>query len=510
MVRRISAAILVVGLCVAIAGTKPIRSQDDLAYRQLENGDRLARDGKLQQARDAWTEVFTAHPDSAAAPSALDRVGTLAYPVEEFALRGQLAPGSLDQARPIFERIASNYRASPEAARALFKLGLLFSDPAASYFDLDEAYARFSKLTALYPQSEYADEGLFGMAEVLAGQRQWSRALVPISMLLAEAPTSALADQAIFLKGICLSRAGDRAEAVRTFQSLRDEIPDSPYAGLARDRNTHLVRLLEAGNHEGRTLYDRVRLVQPGLAPEWRIRAVASMAADADHQIAIADRRLDVIHILAADGTLVSRTEVRQPSAVWMGTNGLVAASRTELVEGGRRIPLVAAGGGERVGDVGFVARDSWGRYIVWDRKSGDILRFTREVTLESVLVEGRDQRIDAVALSEDGSLHLLDARERAVQTITPDGETRRVSLALEDTLRRPDRLAVDFLGNLFVMDTSGRTIGVFEPGGRVLATIASGKDEGEPFPRPAAMTVNGRGEILVYDERRSGIVVVR
>ena len=42
------------------------------------------------------------------------------------------------------------------------------------------------------------------------------------------------------------------------------------------------------------------------------------------------------------------------------------------------------------------------------------------------------------------------------------------------------------------------------------LARLTSGKADDDPFPRPEAMTVNGRGEILVYDQRRAGIVVFR
>jgi TolA-binding protein len=498
------------GVGLAVLGTVVAPAQEDHAQRLLENGDRLKRDGKLEQAQAVWTELVTTYPDSIVAPTALDRLGTAAYPVEEFSLRGQIAPDGLLAARPIFERIAVDYRSSREAPRAIFKLGLLFSDPSSPFFDLDEAYARFSRITTVYRASDLVDEGLYGMGEVLLKQGQPQRALVPISTLLANAPDSPVGDDALLLKGTCLGRLGEYREAIRALQSLRDRYPASDHRILARDRNTHLVRMLRAGKDASSPLYSEFHFVSPGLSSEWRIRSVASMAASDANRVAIADSRADVIHVLDADGTPLSRTDVRQPSAVWLGPDGLLAASRGDLVMGARRFPLTFENGRETVADAGFVGRDALGRLIVWDRKSDDVLRFRKEVTFDALLSEGRRQRVDAVSVSEDGSVYILDARERTVRVILADGSSRNLPIGLEELLRRPDLMAVDFLGNVYVMDTGSRGIGVFDSRGTVLARVVSGKEEGAPFPKPLALAVNGRGEILIFDDRRSGIVVAR
>jgi TolA-binding protein len=507
-VRRLATLALALGLVSLGASIAP--AQEDHATRLLENGDRLERDGKQAQARAAWTEVVTSYPDSTAAPTALDRLGTAAYPVEDFALRGQAAPGGLVTAKEVFERIAADYRASVEAPRAVFKLGLLFSDPSSPFFDLDEAYAKFSRITTVYRGSEFVDEGLYGMGEVLVKQGQPQRALVSVATLLMEAPDSPLADDALFLKGICLSRIRDYREAIRALQTLRDRYADSHYRALARDRNTHLVRVLQSRNGGPDGLYSHSHLVQPALSSEWRIRSVSSMATDAANRVAIADARSDVVHVLEPEGALLSRAEIKRPSAVWMGSNGLLVAARGDLIEGGQRNPLTFGGGQQQVGEAAYIGRDALGRLIVWDEKSDNVLRFGENNVFDAVLSDGRQQRVDAVSVAEDGSVYLLDARGRTVQVLLPGGGSRNVPLALEEVLRRPDLLAVDFLGNVYVMDTSSRAIGVFEPGGTVLAQVVSGKEDGAPFPRPLAMAVNARGEILVYDERREGIVVLR
>ena len=52
----------------------------DLSARQLENGDRLAREGRVDQALAAWKDVAASWPDSREAPLALDRWATSLYP----------------------------------------------------------------------------------------------------------------------------------------------------------------------------------------------------------------------------------------------------------------------------------------------------------------------------------------------------------------------------------------------------------------------------------------------
>ena len=79
-----------------------------------------------------------------------------------------------------------------------------------------------------------------------------------------------------------------------------------------------------------------------------------------------------------------------------------------------------------------------------------------------------------------------------------------------ESEVRRAGHMALDFLGNIYLMDTGARVIEMRDPQGALLARLTSGKADEDPFPRPEAMAVNERGEILVYDQRRAGIVVIR
>ncbi len=495
------------GLLLALACAPLAVAQEDLASRQLQNGDRLARDGKMEQALAAWRDVYERYPDSASAPMALDRLGAAAYPVERFELRGTVAGEAIARGRGYYEKIATDYRTSPLAARAAFKLGLMFSDPAARFFNLDEAYARFSTLISLYPGSQHVDGALYGLGEILARQGELDRSLIPLERVLAEHPAGEMAAEAAFLQASCLARLGARDAALRAFQIIRDQYPASRRAGLARDQITHLIRLTSARG--GTALYSRSDLIRPGLPTDQRIRSVGGLDVDEEGRIAVADPRADAVHVLDAQGVPVSRTSVRQPTAVWLHQGDLLVGAGGEILQGSLKIPLAVAGR-ESVGEIAFLTRDSRGRMIVWDAKSGQVSRFGRDYAFETALLPGRDHKIVAVAAGTDGSVYALDSREKVVIHLPLKGEPRRIGLRGETGLERPDALAVDDLGNLFIMDASAREIVVMGPEGKPIARIASGRGSDDLFPRPAALAVNGKGEILVYDLRREGIVVLR
>ncbi len=493
-------------LTVCLLLSPQILMADEIAARELANGDSLARDGKLDQARTAWRQVVERYPDSQEAPTALDRLGTAAYPVEDFHLRGRTPGTDAERALSIYRRIAEGHRNAPEAPRALFKLGMLLSDPDVLFYNLDESYGQFSALVTIYPESDYQDEGLYGLGDILAQQRQCPRAMASLSRLDAEFPDSPWADDGLMLQADCLVRGGYREEAMRLYQDLRDRFPQSPGATLARDRNTHLIRLLEA---KSGPVYRQVHFIPVRLPEAWRVRAVTDMEVDPRGNIIISDGRAGLVHTLDRKGQPVSRAELRRPSAVWAGPDGLIIFADGRLVMGEQALSMIGPDGGPVVGPAGLLARDPEGRFIIWDRKSGDILRFTRRGRFDEVLVASREFRIDAAVAGQDGTIVVLDGKAMVAHEFMPGGGRREVPLQ-SDELRRPRHMSRDFLGNLYLLDTVARVLEMRAPDGRLLVRLTSGRADGEPFPRPAGLAVNGRGDILIYDERRAGIVVYR
>jgi hypothetical protein len=373
-------------------------------------------------------------------------------------------------------------------------------------FDLDEAYGQFSTLVTVYRESDYRDEGLYGLGDILSRQGQCSRGLTPLSTLDAQFPDSKWAADGLLLQADCLLSTGFRQEAMRLYQNVRDRFPDSPGASLARDRNTHLVRLMEA---DAGTVYESVRLIRVQIPAAWQIRSVDDLQVGPDNDVVLVDSKSGVAHVLDPQGRTLVQIEAQRPSAVWPGLDEPCLFADGAIVQGSQITPLAGSNGNKVSGPAGLLTRDLQGRYLIWDRRTGDILRFSRDLSFDRVLVAGREIRIDAAAAGPDGTLATLDSREGVVSFWSPEG-TRRTLRLDGNELRRAGHMALDFLGNIYIMDTASRVIEMRDPQGVLLARLTSGKADDDPFPRPEAMTVNGRGEILVYDQRRAGIVVFR
>jgi TolA-binding protein len=510
MPQRPAPLILTVALLAWPAGgPRPLAAPDDVASRQLENGDRLARDGKQEQAEAAWHDVVARYPDSIAAPQALDRLGSAAFPAEDLADLGRSTVPRAAAARAAFERIAADYRASRQAARANLKLALLFADPMAGAYDLDEAYARYSAVVHLYPDSDLVDDALFGMGTVLATQGAGVRALAPLERLAADWPASPLAERAHLLGALCLTRAGRLEDAALELQSLRRAAPESPLASEARERLTHLVRLIEARRPGGSPAYTRHRFLPLRVPAESSPRAIASMAAGEADQIVIADQRDGAVLTLDPGAALIERQDVPGAAAVWTDRFGTLIAAGGDLIRQGRRSPLTPRPGEEPPREIDFISRDGQGRLTIHDAKSGEILRYHPDLTFEKRLVGGKERRVDALAAAPDGALCLLDGRAKTVSCLLPSGGEERITLAPVEDLDHPDGLAIDFVGDFVVLDRGEKLVAVFDPAGAPLARIRAG-DGAEPLLwQPGPLCVNLRGQILVFDQRQHGLAVL-
>ncbi|MFQ5767743.1 MAG: hypothetical protein ACE5ID_07145, partial [Acidobacteriota bacterium] len=256
--------------------------------------------------------------------------------------------------------------------------------------------------------------------------------------------------------------------------------------------------------------YGRFTYLTPRLSPDWRLRSARSLFVGPGNHLWLADFRSGAVHLLGLDGAAGKRMELPHPTAVWEDSAGVVIGAGGAVVVNGRRIELADRDGRRFTGEIGFVARDRRLRLLVWEVKEAALRRFTATGKFDKVIFSAGPGGIEAVAASPDGDLFILDGRQRQVTVLSAAGSKRVISLSLAASLRRPSHLAVDFMGHLFVMDRSSRTIGVFDPSGRVLASVSSGKTAADPFPRPEAMTVDQRGEIIIYDGRRDGLVIVK
>ena len=99
-----------------------------------------------------------------------------------------------------------------------------------------QAAAGFTELMHSYPTGRYAPNAGYWLGEALYGQNLYSDALAQFKEVTSRFPQHHKAPDALFKAGLCYTRLGDKDNAAAQFRALATDYPNSPAAGLARQR----------------------------------------------------------------------------------------------------------------------------------------------------------------------------------------------------------------------------------------------------------------------------------
>lgn len=149
------------------------------------------------------------------------------------------------------------------------------------------------------------------------------------------------------------------------------------------------------------------------------------------------------------------------------------------------------------------------GNIVVTDRTNNCVLVFDEEGKfLGSVGTQGAGagqfQNPSAVAVDGRGRIIVADTGNNRVQVLDADG-TYLGNLPGE--FRNPTGVAADALGNIYVCDAGQRRLAVFDGSGKFLGEFRGTQDN--PLARPTNCTVDRRGNLLIIDGERAGVVTV-
>ena len=513
----------------AAAPPNPAAGQADddrpLDLRTYAQGMDALRSGRRDEAARLLRRVFTDFPSSPQAAPALLEMARLLYPATKWSQIGSATPQTIEQAGDLLGRLAQKYRSAPEAARALVMLGYLGLEPASPQSNLDEACGRFATAVQIYPDSDAADDAFFasGMCDALRARP--ARAADDFGRLLEEHPDSPLAAEALFRQGVALSLLGDPAEAMLALQAVRTRYPDSPFAASALERQTLLHRLrlqpgllAKSGNPSAGpldwTLLYRIDLeygAVPGAVAPAAIRGISDISIDAQGLAVVASPRTPGVFRLDARGRV--QEQINHP-----GPDHIAAAEGLAVFISGRQQIAVNARnwsgtdlkgpGGRPPADYGPIAVDSMGRVHLLDRRENAILIYDRTRRLTGAVRPpgGKDGRFVDVSAGNEGGIYALDGRARIVVALHQGRETRRTVLSAS-MVQDPIALAVDGIGNLYLLDAVTRAVVVCDPDGRPITVVRPTKEMMQQIGEPASLAVDAFGRIYLAG-RKSGRVV--
>ncbi len=508
--------------------------QDDrpIDARLYAQGVEAVRAGRRDEGIRALRRVFGDFPDSPFAPQAMYRVAEILYPVTAWEQIGSASPSVIKEADALLTDLARKYRAAREAPRALVKQGYLDLEPANPGADLDQACGHFATAAQVYPESDAADDAYFGLGMCESLRARHARAADVFSRLLDEQPTSPLAPQALYRLGVALSHLDDAPEAALALQQVRNRYPDSPLAARALERITliHRLRLLprfapaapqavaSAPPRGPATSGPNPYRFDDGYGSEGVARAgsdggprgATDIAIDPQGLAVIASPKSQGVFRLDAKGRVRERIAHPEPEFV-AAPDGLAVyiSGREQIAVNARHWagPDLKDAEGKTLSDFGPIAVDSAGRVYLLDRRANAISIFDRNRRLAGTIrPAGKDGRFIDIAMGEDDAVYVLDGRARMVTELHEAKVTSTISLSALG-IQEASALAVDSLGDLFILDERADAVVVADPAGKLISTLRISREVRSRLGDPAAVAVDALGRLYLAG-RKTGQVV--
>ncbi|HVO10878.1 MAG TPA: tetratricopeptide repeat protein [Vicinamibacteria bacterium] len=490
--RRIAFVLVPLLLVPTLARSQETSEQQ--ARRLLEDGRTYRAQGKLKQALDNFGIVVSSFPGTEAVGQALLEIGRYRMEVD----------GDLEKARASFEAVAKEHARSDAAPGAYYYLGLLTLGRAATPAEIDDALAQFARVETLYPRSPWVPRALQASASGLRRAGRYAEAADLNRRVSLEYPASDAAPAAQFELGRALALSGQPRQAMEEFQQVRNHYPQSEWAQPALERITALYRLYGGA----RPVFAADAGFAAGVGDVLKdVRALAS-APGSGLWIASAKTR----SVVNVDGArIVASVPAEEPRALSIGPRGeLVLAAATAVRVGlkdvrGFNLPPEKPGAQPRPVNhilAAAVLRD--GTALVSDEEREKILRFNAKGEHLGTFPANDTARrkVTRIVVDAEGGILTLDREDRTVRVWDEGGRALR---ALGPAgLKKPVDLAVDPFRNVYVADEELGVV-VFDPQGRLLATIAS-----PDLRRARAVTLDPAGAVLVYDDRAERVLRFR
>jgi TolA-binding protein/sugar lactone lactonase YvrE len=502
---------------LALAASPPSAAQgagdSDLARRTFQNAEQLQREGKQEQAIRDFLQVLQSFPESEFADDALMRLGGFEYPAESLADLGSAGTKAQDAARPYFEQVRERYPQSDSAPHALYKLGLLALEPSSIRRNLDDAYASFSRVVNIYPESRWVGRAYLGGAYSELAKYQYDRAILGVEKALEETYGGTASAEAHFFLGVANARMGEFERAAEAFQRARNRDPQGGFAAPALEWLTliYRTRLLPSAGRPPR--FNPVASFVPRMPAGEDLRGEIHMAVSTRGELLVADPRRGAVLTFDRSGTITGMAARPEPLRVAFDAYGnLMVAAPDGIVIAGAAFPAARNDNGKvrLVSDMAGIWRDSQRNVWVLDAGGGELLRYETGPNTPRVVVSDKAAgvRMSAMAAGPEDRLYVLDSRKDALMML--DGSSLKPvggpggPVVFQDSAD----LAVDLLGNIYVLDARRGAVVVLAPDGRELSVISPPAGSPQALEDPGCVAVGPAGEVYVYDKRKRTIVL--
>jgi TolA-binding protein/DNA-binding beta-propeller fold protein YncE len=498
-------------LCCLLLLPPGAAAQDGgLVQKLYETALQLLRGGKSDEALKGFEQIYDSYGSAPQAPDALYQAASYHYPVTNPEEIGSASRDNIQKASALLERIRKHYGGSARAPDALYKMGLLALEPENPKFSPDEAYAAFTALANVYPNSPLVGEALYGAATSQMRSGAYDAALEDFARLLEQVPSFPGAARARLDYGYSLYRTGDYPRAMEEYQKIRDLYPAKSEAQAAKEKLTllHRLRLIPA---TGRSVAYAPDASFSGRLETLGLRSVSSMAIGPDGGLLVADAKQGVAVVIDPKGRPGGKIAFPDAeSAAVDRRGGPVVAGGGNLLSANKQQPLVRSDSAtprpvRETSGVG-VGRD--GRIYVGDAKTNEVLLFGRGLDFRTSVYRSAGGKLGSIRVGFDNQIYVLDARDKSVTVLQAGKTMSRIRVGdAPASLSAPADLAIDELGDLYVADPGTGRVMVLDPSGKkILSTLGPDRGKGG-ISAPERIEVDRQGRIYVYDRKSDAIL---
>jgi TolA-binding protein len=468
---------------------------EEFARRQYDSGVTFLRNKQYTEALKDFQAVVDSFPHTSVADDALLQIAL--YQLD--------TAHNLAAARGAVDRLLKEYPDTDSTPMAYVVDGRLTMAKGRTPSDVDAALASFERVPRLFPGADAVPAAGFYAGETLELARRPDAALTRFEQLEMEYPRSIWTARATLGEAEVLARLDRAADALEPLQRTRQHFPGTPEAAEALDDNTIVYRLFVRPS--GQPVYRFTgRFIGEATA---KFHDVTGVVVDDDGRVYLGHKQ--GVAVFDATGKRIKTINVQDPSAFFVDPGGTIFSARRNslIAEGGQTVSLntVADGKTREVDDIPSIALLSNGHRLVVDHDAKAVQTFAAD---GKYLGPFGSVNADRLAVDRLDDVAMIDHDSKGIVILDPDGKivSRIPAKGTGYELDKPVDLTFDRLGNLYVLDRDKASVLVFGAKNRLLTTFTVRDKAPGAFERAAALAVDAAGRLYIFDERSQQIQV--
>lgn len=484
------------------------RPEDPAARRLFQEAQKRLQAGDSSGALTEFGLLIQQFPNDVLASKAL--LQTL-----------ELRRGEQDEigAELALKKLKTDYPRTPEGAAALVIEGEMAFEKARSAADYEDARSSFRRVSLLFGNDEYPALDARVLARLRSaevglqlGDRRG--ALAELLAAIEDEPPGRWRGRAKLLYGRTLLAEPDQAPAaLQILQELADEADSATPTSTTAER-TGAKRLIALAHRQvirpkaGQPQWSRVaRYPLSGLV----LREPDGVAAAEDGRIVVVDGRAELVALIGEQGEVVAQRplpDAGRPAFSAIGVPYVLAGAQIVLPFDGQNVQFLQPRTGKEAPLKGMMAavRSPFGDWYVLAKGWDGLLNYQSPRQGQEILT---GQRYDLTDLERDlfGRLYLLDAENKRVLRLSVDRRT--VETAVQGSWKKAAALALDALGNFYVLDRGNRRIEIYDSRGQLKGAAGPSLGGGIELKDPQDLAVDGSGRLVLTDRKLPFVVVL-